>query len=151
MPTLLNPIMMREIIMDHYNNPNNKITPTNIDEYKTIRMDSTSCIDDITIYLKAKDNKIEDVKVDGVACPIGTSSTDIMCDLVKGKNFDEANKIINEYFNMIYEKPYDEETLDEAVVFQNTYKQAARIKCATLGWNGLKELMNGDEKDGKKD
>ena len=41
--------------------------------------------------------------------------------------------------------------LDEAVVFQNTYKQAARIKCATLGWNGLKELMNGDEKDGKKD
>lgn len=151
MPTLLNPIMMREIIMDHYNNPNNKITPTNVDEYKTIRMDSTSCIDDITIYLKAKDHKIEDVKFDGVACTICTSSTDIMCDLVKGKNFDEANKIINEYFNMIYEKPYDEETLDEAVVFQNTYKQAARIKCATLGWNGLKELMNGDEKDGKKD
>lgn len=151
MPTLLNPIMMREIIMDHYNNPNNKITPTNVDEYKTIRMDSTSCIDDITIYLKAKDNLIEDVKFDGVACTICTSSTDIMCDLVKGKNFDEANKIIEEYFNMIYEKPYDEETLDEAVVFQNTYKQAARIKCATLGWNGLKELMNGDEKDGKKD
>ena len=42
---------------------------------------------------------------------------------------------------MIYEKPFDEEILEEAVVFKNTYKQAARIKCATLGWNGLNTLL----------
>ncbi|HBS10795.1 MAG TPA: SUF system NifU family Fe-S cluster assembly protein [Firmicutes bacterium] len=149
MPISLSPIMMREIIMDHYSNPNNKVTPNDKQEYKSIRMDSTSCIDDITIYLKEKDHVIEDVKFDGVACTICTSSTDIMCDLVKGKNFTDANKIIDEYFNMIYEKPYNEEVLHEGVVFKNTYKQAARIKCATLGWNGLKELMKEDNKNDK--
>ena len=49
--------------------------------------------------------------------------------------------MIDEYFKMIYEKPFDEEILEEAVVFKNTYKQAARIKCATLGWNGLNTLL----------
>ena len=38
--------------------------------------------------------------------------------------------------NMIYEKDYDPEILEEAIAFQNTYKQANRIKCANawLEW-----------------
>ena len=47
---------MREIIMDHYNDPSNKTTPKNPESFKNIRMDSTSCIDDITIYLKTENN-----------------------------------------------------------------------------------------------
>ena len=111
------PEMMREIIMDHYNDPLHKKTPINPSEYLSVRMDSTSCIDDITVYLKVKDNKIVDALFDGVACTISTSSTDIMCDLVLNK------------------------TLDEALVFINTSKQAARIKCATIGWNGLEKII----------
>ena len=94
-----------------------------------------------TPNLKTENNVIVDCKFDGVACTICTSSTDIMCELVKGKTINEAKKIIDEYFKMIYEKPFDEEILEEAVVFKNTYKQAARIKCATLGWNGLNTLL----------
>ena len=56
MPTLTDPIIMREIIMDHYNDPLNKTTPKNPESFKNIRMDSTSCIDDITIYLKTENN-----------------------------------------------------------------------------------------------
>ena len=44
---------------------------------------------------------------------------------------------------MIFEKEYDESVLEEAVVFSNTYKQAARIKCATIGCNGMKEIIDG--------
>ena len=40
---------------------------------------------------------------------------------------------------------YDPEILEEAIAFQNTYKQANRIKCATLGWNGLVALMKESE------
>ena len=59
MPTLTDPIIMREIIMDHYNDPLNKTTPKNPESFKNIRMDSTSCIDDITIYLKTENNVIK--------------------------------------------------------------------------------------------
>lgn len=147
MPTLTDPVISREIMLDHYSNPNNKKTPENINDYQHIRMDSTSCIDDITIYAKIKNGVIQDCLFDGVACVICTSSTDIMCDLVKGKTIEEATSIINEYLSMIYEKPFDEDTLEEAVVFKNTYKQAARIKCATLGWNGLNSIITGDSEN----
>lgn len=135
------PEMMREIIMDHYNDPLHKKTPSNPSDYLSIRMDSTSCIDDITVYLKVKDNIIVDAMFDGVACTISTSSTDIMCDLVLNKTLDEALYIFKQYTNMIYEKPFDEKVLDEALVFINTSKQAARIKCATIGWNGLEKII----------
>ncbi|MBO8428194.1 MAG: SUF system NifU family Fe-S cluster assembly protein [Firmicutes bacterium] len=145
MPISIDQNMMREIIMDHYKDPENKEEPNDKKDYIHIRMDSTSCIDDITIYLKMDNGVISDVKFDGVGCAISTSSTDIMCNLVKGKTKEEAFKIIENYLNMIYEKPYNEELLDEANAFKNTHKQAARIKCATIGWNGLTKLLNGEK------
>ena len=141
MPIFLNPQIMRQIIMDHYENPQHKMTPKNTDEYVTIHMDSTNCIDDIIIYLKSENDVVVDCTFDGVACTISTASTDIMCGLVIGKTFNEAIYIIEQYKKMIHEEEYDDSVLDEAVVFMNTSKQAARIKCATIGWDGLEELI----------
>ena len=145
---IFNPELMRQIIMDHYNTPLHKETPKDIEKYEQIRMNSESCIDDITIFVKYENDIIVDCKFDGIACTISTSSTDIMCDLVIGKTKKEATNIFNQYINMIYEKEFDSDVLDEALVFINTSKQAARIKCATLGWNGLNNILNGEE-DGK--
>lgn len=139
--------MKREVILDHYSSPNNKRDPKD-DTYLSIRMDSDSCIDDITIYIKLENDKIIDACFLGVACAISTASTDILCDLVIGKNKNEAMKIINEYQNMLHEHEYDEEVLEELTAFSNTYKQAARIKCASLGSIGISEIIEG-KKDGK--
>ncbi|MEG0034252.1 MAG: SUF system NifU family Fe-S cluster assembly protein [Bacilli bacterium] len=141
MPISISPEMMREIIMDHYNTPNNKKTPAEPKDFQVIHMDSTSCIDDIYVYVKLKNDIIDDICFDGVACAIATSSTDIMCDLMRGKTKAEANYIITQYKAMINEEKYDDSVLDEALVFINTSKQAARIKCATIGWNALTELI----------
>ena len=151
MPTLNDPKLMRQVIMDHYQYPHNK-RKLNSKLYTEVHMDSPNCIDDIFVYVKAKNGVIEDVAFDGVGCTISTASTSIMTDLVMGKTFKEARKIIEQYENMVSEKPYDEQLIGEAVVFQNTYKQANRIKCATIGWNGLKEAMRLIEKEtgGKK-
>lgn len=145
MPISINPQMMREIIMDHYNNPLHKNVPHNLEGYKKIRMDSDSCIDDITIYIKIEDDKIIDACFDGVACTISTSSTDILCDLIIGKSVKDALYIVEQYKNMIYEKDFDDSVLDELIVFINTHKQAARIKCATLGPNGVEDIINGKD------
>ncbi len=145
MPISINPQMMREIIMDHYNNPLHKIVPQNLEGYKKIRMDSDSCIDDITIYIKIGDDKIIDACFEGVACTISTSSTDILCDLIIGKSVKDALYIVEQYKNMIYEKDFDDTVLDELIVFINTHKQAARIKCATLGPSGVEDIINGKD------
>ena len=145
MPISINPQMMREIIMDHYNNPLHKNVPQNLEGYKKIRMDSDSCIDDIAIYIKIEDDKIIDACFEGVACTISTSSTDILCDLIIGKSLKDALYIVEQYKNMIYEKDFDDSVLDELIVFINTHKQAARIKCATLGPSGVEDIINGKD------
>ena len=135
----------REIMLDHYSNPNNKKTIED-ESYLKIHNASDSCIDDVTVYMKAENGVILDTKFDGVGCTICTASTDIMCDLVTGKTFKEAKAIINEYYNMIDEKPFDEDILEEANAFDTLYQQANRIKCGTIGIHTIEDLIKEYEK-----
>ena len=91
--------------------------------------------------MTVENGKITDACFDGVACTISTSSTDIMCDLLRGKEINEGRKIIDAFFKMMHEEEFDAELLDEAIVFINTSKQAARIRCATIGWNAAEEIL----------
>ena len=136
-----NPSLIREIIMDHYEYPRNKKLK-NDEKYTKVNLDSESCIDNIDLEVLVENNIIKDICFDGVACTISTASTSIMSELLKDKSVDEANLIIENYLNMLYGRDYDEELLGEAAAFVNTSKQANRIKCATLSWNGLKEIIN---------
>lgn len=137
--------LKREIMLDHYSNPNNKKEVSD-ERYKSIHNASESCIDDITVYMLVEDNVIKDVKFSGVGCTICTSSTDIMCDLVTNKTLDEAKEIINEYYKMVDEKPFDEEKLEEANAFDTLYQQANRIKCGTIGIHAIDDLIKEYEK-----
>jgi len=146
---LKDPMILRQIIMDHYEYPrHHKLL--NDPAYRMNHMASESCIDDIHVQAKINNGIIEDVNFDGKACTISTASTSIMADLVKGKSIEEARKIISEYYAMINGEPYDEEMLEEAVALQGVSKQANRIKCATIGWHGLEQLINESEaEDGR--
>jgi nitrogen fixation NifU-like protein len=148
MPTSieLTPELMREIIMDHYQNPRHKGKPADREGYLSLHASSTNCIDDFDVYLLGKDGKVVDARWDGIACTISSASTDILCDRVIDQDYATAEKTIEAYLAMIEEKPYDASLLDEAIVFMNTGKQAARIHCATMGWTAMKELLEKEEK-----
>ncbi len=148
MLSLNDPILKREIIMDHYTNPRHKKL---VDDprYLKVNMNSESCIDDLDIQILVEDNIIKDFRFDGVGCTISTASTSILGDLIIDKTVDEALDIVKNYEQMLQEEPFDEEMLEEAVVFKDVSKQANRIKCATIGYNGLKSLLSqirGDKK-----
>lgn len=140
MPISISQEMMREIIMDHYSNPRN-FREESDNSYKTVYMDSTSCIDKIYVQAKIENNILVDVCWHGVGCAIAKSSTSIMSELLTNKTVEEARKIIKNYLAMIHEEEFDETLLDEAIVFMNTSRQAARIKCATIGWNGMNQIL----------
>ena len=148
MLSLNDPMIKREIIMDHYENPRNKGL---VDDprYLKINMNSESCIDDIDIQISVENNIIKDFRFDGVGCTISTASTSILSELVINESVEKAYEIIKEYDNMIKELPYDEMLLQEAVVFKDVSKQANRIKCAMIGFNGLLELLNSLKAGGK--
>ncbi|MCQ2815006.1 MAG: SUF system NifU family Fe-S cluster assembly protein [Bacilli bacterium] len=140
MPISLDNNMMRQIIMDHYSNPINKHQPKD-DGFAKVHMHSDNCIDDLDIFLKVNNDVVVDACFDGVACTISTASTDIMCDLLKGKTKNEALYMIEQYHHMMHEENFDADVLEEAIVFINTSKQAARIRCATIGWNAADNIL----------
>ena len=142
MPTFKeNPELIREVIMDHYEYPRNRGLKDD-KTYISINLDSESCIDNIDLQVKIEQGKITDICFDGVACTISTASTSIMSELLKDKNVAEAQIIIENYLAMLHGESYDEELLEEANAFVNTSKQANRIKCATLSWNGMKKILD---------
>jgi len=140
--------LKREIILDNYQNPRH-FGNTDDPKYIKVNMNSTSCIDELNILLKVNDNDvIEDIMFNGEACAISTSSASIMTQLLLGKSKTEAMEIIDNFLNMIYEEEYDEDKLDEALVYDDIKKQPNRKKCATLSWLGAKKALEGDT-DGK--
>ena len=132
----------RSIILENYQNSYNRKRQDNNPDYQKINSRNVSCIDNIDLYIKVKDNIIEDISFEGEACVISISSTSIMTDLIKGKTIDEALLIIKNFVNMIEEKQYDEELLNDALCFDDVAKQPSRKKCATLSWHGLYNKLN---------
>ena len=143
------PIFLRQIIMDHYENPRNKRRPENLDDYKVVHMKTDSCIDDITIYALIEDGLVKDLSFDGVACTISTSSTSIMTELLKGKTTKEAKVLIEEFDTMLRLEEFDEAMMQEANAFKNVGRQANRISCARLGWQGVLSAIKGVVEDDK--
>ena len=132
----------RSIILDNYQDMTNRKVPDNISEYIKVNSNNASCIDNIDIYVKIKDNKIIDIKYDGEACVIAISSTSILSKMLIGKTLEEAQTILNNYFNMIEEKEYNRDLLGEACVYDDVYKQPARKTCATLFARGINKIIN---------
>ena len=133
--------LKREVIMENYLHPFNKEKLDNKDGYDYVNSNNESCIDNLDIYMKVEDNIIKDIKFDGEACAISTSTTSIMIKLFLNKNVNEAFEILTNYENMINEKEYNCELLGEALAYDEIYKQENRKHCALLPWNGIKELL----------
>ena len=130
----------REILFDNYTNPFNKVD-NEIDGYLKVNSNNESCIDNINIYMKIEDKIIKDIKFSGEACAISTASTSIMIKNMIGMSVEDGINYVNNFINMIDEKEYDSTHFDEALVFDETYKQASRKTCATLPYRGILNLL----------
>ena len=138
--------LKRSIILEHYQNPKNKGLICD-STYLTSNTNNESCIDEINLMAKIDNNKIVDIRFDGEACAICTSSTSIMIDTLINKTIEEANEIYNNFENMINEKEFNKDILEQAIVYEDIYKQPNRKKCALLPWWGIKKIIDKENKN----
>jgi nitrogen fixation NifU-like protein len=132
--------LKRSIILENYQHPKNRGLIED-DSYIKTDTNNDSCIDEIHLQVKIEDNVIKDVRFDGEACAICTSSTSIMIETLIGKTVEEAKEIYNNFINMIDEKDYDIDKLEYAVVYDDIGKQPNRKKCALLPWWGIEKAI----------
>ena len=133
--------LKREIILENYQNPKNNGL-LNDKTYMKVNMNNESCIDEVNLEVKIENDIIKDIRFDGEACAISTSSTSIMISVLIGKTLKEAETILQNFVNMIDEKPYDKSVLEEAIVYDDIYKNPNRKKCALLSWWGIEKILN---------
>lgn len=137
--------LKRSIILENYQNPKNRGLIDD-DSYIKTNTNNDSCIDEIHLQVKIEDSKIKDIRFDGEACAICTSSTSIMIDTLIGKTLEEAKQIYDNFTKMIDEEPYDAELLECAAVYDDIGKQPNRKKCALLPWWGIEKAFKGLDK-----
>jgi nitrogen fixation NifU-like protein len=113
-----------------------------MDGYIKINSNSESCIDNIDIYVKLNNGLVEDIKFEGEACVIATSSSSILSNMFIGKSISEVENILVNYYKMIEEQEYDRDLLGEACVYDDIYKQPARKTCVTLFARGIEKIIN---------
>lgn len=129
----------REVIMDHYSNPRNR-KRINDSSYLVENTSNSSCIDNLDIYVKFQDDKIEDIAFEGEACAISISSSSIMTSNLKGKTVEDAITYITNMEAMLNDKEYNSNVLKEAVVYEDT-KNTSRKTCAWLPYAALKRIL----------
>ena len=135
--------LYRQVIMEHYKDPRNKGL-TGVGKQNHLR--NPSCGDDITVEVEVENNKIKHLHHDGTGCSICCSSASVMSEVLTGKDVDEAKRIINDYCNMIKgEEIEDEYALEEALVYQGVAAFPARMKCATIAWKAVEEILGEED------
>ena len=102
-----------------------------------------SCGDNIVLKLKTDGDVITDGGFVGDGCAISQASADMMIDLVLGKTKQEALELADRFLRMIRGEATEaeKESLDEAAILEDVSHMPARVKCATLGWHTIQEML----------
>ena len=82
-----------EKVMDHFRNPRNVGVIENADGVGEVG--NAKCGDIMKIYLKIKDDVIEDVKFETFGCGSAIASSSMATELIKGKPVSEALELTN--------------------------------------------------------
>ncbi|MCK4702673.1 Fe-S cluster assembly scaffold protein NifU [Candidatus Bathyarchaeota archaeon] len=83
--------MYSEKVLDHFKNPRNVGELEDADAEGTVG--NPVCGDMMTMYIKVKDDRIEDVKFKTFGCGAAIATSSMTTELAKGKTLDEALEI----------------------------------------------------------
>lgn len=137
--------LYREVILDHYSHPRNhgRLDPHDV----AAEGANPLCGDELTVFVRLADDRIQDVRFVGHGCSISQSSASMMTEAVKGKSLDEARALIEQFKGLMHgREPTDD--LGDLAALQGVRKFPVRIKCATLPWVTLQQGLDEREPGG---
>ena len=82
-----------ETVMDHFTHPRNVVEIPDADGVGEVG--NAKCGDIMKMYLKIKDDRIEDVKFETFGCGSAIASSSMATELIKGKTIEEALAVTN--------------------------------------------------------
>ena len=132
--------------MDHGKNPRN------FGKCKDFTSDAKGhnplCGDKVHIYARLnKDKKILNLSFEGEGCAISLASASILTDILKGKDFNVAKIIIDNFLNLIKESKsitlnsLNDDQKTTLMSLSGVKDFPMRVKCATMAWHTLSNVL----------
>ena len=140
--------LYQEIILDHGKNPRNKKKCDGFN--KDAKGNNPLCGEKVHVFLKInKEKKVEDISFEGEGCAISMASASIMTETIKGKDFNLAKKILENFLDML--KEGSKLNINSLSTDENTTMMSLsgvkrfpmRVKCATLAWHTFMHAVEG--------
>ncbi len=116
--------LYKKNIIEHYRDPRNFFKMEGFD--KSFKLSNISCGDEIEVFVKLKDNLIEDISFQGSGCAISIASTSMLTEKFKGKDVNSIRDLKkNDVLDML-----------------GMGEETPRVKCALLGLEVLRKFLD---------
>ena len=132
--------LYRDVILDHNRRPRNfgRIEPcdSHAEGYNPL------CGDRLTVWLRLKDDRIEDIRFEGKGCAISTASASLMTEAVKGKDRKAFHELYGRIHSLLTEQDaVPDASLGKLAALSGVREFPARVKCASLCWHTLNAAL----------
>ncbi|HQU09047.1 MAG TPA: SUF system NifU family Fe-S cluster assembly protein [Opitutales bacterium] len=137
--------LYQTIILEHHKHPRN----AHVMEHPTHEAEGHNplCGDEIKVYVRLKDGRVQDVSFKGQGCAISQASASLMTEAIKGKTLEELHSIEKQALSFL---GAGEETsapdlaqVGDLAALSGVRHFPARVKCATLSWHTLDAALEG--------
>ena len=135
--------LYKTLVLENAQNPRHHVDklPAN---YEHVTLHNTTCGDTINLGVKFQDGRIADAVFNGDGCTISQASASLMTEAVHGHTIADVQNMVETFSTMAMGGQADEEAagkLGDAAVMANVAQFPARIKCATMSWHAVEELI----------
>ena len=135
-----------DILMDHIKNARNYRAPP--DATHTASGSNPLCGDELTVFLKLKENRLEDVAFQCTCCGISMASASVMTESMAGRSAKDALEAIRAFATRLRTPsavPPAAGNAGQQAVLDAVRRFPARRRCALLPWITLEAALEGRE------
>lgn len=134
--------LYQTMILDHYKKPRHYGRPAGAD--REAEGVNPLCGDEIHVYAKVANDRIEEIGFEGSGCAISTAAASLMTDAVKGLTTGEVEALIERFHDLMTGQSHESGSeLGKLAVLAGVREFPARVKCATLAWHALRAALEG--------
>ena len=132
--------LYRDVILDHNRRPRNfgRIEPadTHAEGHNPL------CGDRLTVWLRLKGGRIDDIRFEGKGCAISTASASLMTEAVKGKDKAAVQSLYGRIHSLLTQQDaVPDASLGKLAALSGVREFPVRVKCASLCWHTLNAAL----------
>jgi len=133
--------LYQEVILDHSRRPRNFCALECPDRQAAGH--NPLCGDRVIVYLRLRNDRLEQVSFEGAGCAISTASASLMTEMLKGRTIPEALEMFDQVHHMLTGTGGNGGDLElgKLAVLAGVREFPTRVKCATLAWHTARAAL----------